>query len=195
MLKSKIQNIKRQGNIDNEAINNLTSTLSEILLKLEKLAFTKFEKLTKTILDEWTRDKGLKWNVAHRGLSDGSGYLQIRLVEEWGSAHMEWEPISVCDMLFGKKYQFALHLEGHRDLRKSWVEELKTYKDLPKDGHISTSSRLFKWTINTEKPFCQMGESELKEALTKYYIIDADRLFLMLIDRLSEYNKNENKIQ
>ena len=196
-LRHEIQKFRKKSkyDIDNEAFRTISSALSEVLLKLEKFAFDKFEEVTKTILDEWAQDKGLKWKVAHRGVGGDSGYLQIRLVDEWGSAHMEWEPIGVVDMLFAKEYQFALHLEGHRDLRKSWVEELKTYKDLPKDGHISTSSRLFKWTINTEKPFCQMGESELKEALTKYYITDANRLFLMLIDRLSEYNKNENKIQ
>lgn len=198
-LRNEIQNIrtKRKCNMDNEVLRNISSALSEVLLKLEKLAFDKFEEQTKLILDEWTRDMGIKWKVAHRGLrdKDGSGYLQIRLVDEWGSAHMEWEPVGVVDMLFRTEYKFALHLEGHRYLRKSWIEKLKTYKDLPKDGQISTSSRLFKWTINTEKPFGQMGESELKEALTKYYITDAGTLFLMLIDRLSEYNRNENKIQ
>ena len=100
---------------------------------------------------------------------------------------MEWEPIGVVDMLFKKEYQFALHLEGHRGLRKRWVEELKTYKDLPKDGHISTSSRLFKWTIKTEKSFGRMNEEELEIALKRYYLDDAKQMFLMLINKLNEY--------
>ena len=191
-LRVEIQNLKRKSRVDedNDAINNISSALSEVLLKLEKLAFDKFEELTKIILDEWTEKEGLKWQVAHRGLRDGSGYLQLRLVDEWGSAHMEWEPIGVCDMLFGRKYQFALHLEGHRHLRKDWVDELKkNMSSLPTKGEIGASSRLFKWTVTTDKPFCEMDEAELKQTLTKLYTEDSSFLFSMLIRRLNDYTK------
>lgn len=190
-LRKEIQNIrkKRKSNIDNDAIRTISSALSEVLLKLERLAFDKFEEVTKTILDKWTQDKGLEWKVAHRGVGDGSGYLQMRLVDEWGSAHMEWEPIGIVDMLFRTEYKFALHLEGHSELRESWAGDLKKCKDLPKNGKISTSSRLFKWTINTKKSFGKMDESELKEALKKYYLDDAKPMLSILVSRLNEYTK------
>lgn len=189
-LRHEIQKFRKKSkyDIDNEAIRTISSALSEVLLKLEKLAFDKFEEISKTILDEWTQDKGLKWKVAHRGVGDGSGYLQIRLVDEWGSAHMEWEPIGIVDMLFRTEYKFALHLEGHSELRESWVDDLKKCKDLPKNGKISTSSRLLKWTITTDKSFCQMNEEELKIALKRYYLHDAKHMFLMLINKLNEYS-------
>lgn len=189
-LRAEIQNLKRKrhGDANNDAINNISSALSEVLLKLEKRTFNKFEEFTKIILDEWTKKEGLKWQVAHRGLSDGSGYLQLRLVDEWGSAHMEWEPIGVCDMLFGNKYQFALHLEGHRHLRKVWADELKkNTSSLPKKGEIGESSRLFKWTVTTDKPFGKMKESELKETLMELYTKESKLLFSMLILHLNEY--------
>ena len=190
-LRRKIQHLRRKGNSEtkDEVVNNVSSALSEVLSTLEKYAFGRFEKYTKSILDEWTKDKELKWIVAHRGLrDDGKGYLQIRLVDNWGTAHMELDPISVSDMLFGNQYNIALHLEGHKGLRNSWIEEINGNKSLlPMNGQISSSSRLFKWTINTNKPFGKMEEHELIEILTKLYTKESKLLFSMLIQRFDEY--------
>ena len=55
------------------------------------------------------------------------------------------------------------------------------------NGQISSSSRLFKWTINTNKPFGKMEEHELIEILTKLYTKESKLLFSMLIQRFDEY--------
>lgn len=191
-LRKEIQNNRKLNSLDQESLNSINIILSDILRDLEELAFGRFESLTKEILDEWTKDQGLKWMIAHRGLrDDGKGYLQIRLVNDWRSAHMEWDPISVFDMLFGNQYHIALHLEGHKELRKVWSDELKKNKKLlPKNGKIATSSRLFKWSIMTDMPFSIMEDSELKETLKRLYTEECNFMFLILIQRLSEYKNN-----
>ena len=201
-LRRKIQDIRRKGNdeINNEALNNVSSALSEVLLKLEKHAFDQFEKQTKAILDDWTKDKDLKWVVARRGLrDDGKGYLQIRLVKDWGTVHMEWIPIGVADMLcFNKqstpesyKYYLELHIEGStNELKQTIVNELK--RVLPPVGFLGKRSRIYKLEVVTDQPFAQMSEQKLRATLHKCYTENAAYMFNLLVDYRDKYKKYQH---
>ena len=77
---------KKTQQADYESLNRINVILSEVLRELEDLAFAEFERQTKVILDEWTKDKNLNWKVAHRGVREGQqGYLQVRLVDDWAT--------------------------------------------------------------------------------------------------------------
>ena len=198
-LRKEIQDYRKTKKrlIDQESLNSINVILSDILRDLEDLAFDEFERQTKIILDEWSKDKGLDWKVAHRGVRDGSkGYLQIRLVEDWGTVHMEWIPIGVADMLCSDKqtgyesykYYLELHIEGNaKELKQSIVNELKD--TAPTIGLLRSRSRICRLEVVKAKPFAQMSEQELRDSLHKCYIKDAACLFNLVADYGDKYKK------
>ena len=97
----------------------ILDVLSSIFERITVLAFDKFERISIEILNKHWAEK-LKeigvttWQASHHNILT-SGYLQLRLVKERNSAHIEWIPISIHSMLFENNYTITLHCEGNRN--------------------------------------------------------------------------------
>lgn len=202
-LRSEIRNMRKQACCDvsidsDEAINTLYSVVSAILKRIESLAFDKFEEVSVAVLNKYW-DKKLKeldkqgkviWRAAHRG-----NYLQLRLVDEWNTVHLEWHPIEVKDMLFSNKYRIVFHVENgvkeRESLKKKLKEKLKddlVTKLKDKQQNIKNGKAVI-WEYNKEieKPFAQMTEGELEKSLTELYDKEMKSVFKLLVDNYKDY--------
>jgi hypothetical protein len=122
-----------------------------------------------------------------------SGYLQLRLVKERNSAHIEWIPISVSSMLFENNYTITLHCEGNRNqqLQQNWKEKLKS--NLPAKGKIERRGCSLK--IESSKPLAKMSESELEAFLTKLYNETFKHPISLLVRDLERYNSKGSGVE
>ena len=144
-----------------------------MIKKIEQLAFGVFEESTATLLNEhWKRELkkhgGVRWTVAHRGVGGDNGFLQVRLGNEWGSAHWEWIPVSTAKMFTDKEYTLELHVEGNVALANEWRSHLQNNAILlPKDAALGKdcTKTVLRYEIKTAKPIAKMKETELKELL------------------------------
>ena len=171
----KLIDLRNNDDANNEEVSFdatiLDSVLSSIFKRITTLAFDDFERISIEILNkQWEKELkkiGAIWQVSHHNIL-ANGYLQIRLVNERGSAHIEWIPISVRSMLFENNYTIALHCEGNRnkELLQEWKEKLTT-KKLPANGKIVKRGCSLK--VESDISLAKMPESELKEFLTKLY--------------------------
>jgi hypothetical protein len=163
---------------DMHVVDNLYAIVRKVILKLEQLAFGVFEESTATLLNEhWKRELkkhgGVRWTVAHRGVGGDNGFLQVRLGNEWESAHWEWMPVSTAKMFTDTEYTLELHVERNVALANKWREHLRSNAlmlpqsaDLGKDG----TKTVLRYRIETPKPIAQMKEAELKELLENIYL-------------------------
>ena len=129
--------------------------------------------------------KDMSWTVAHRGISCNGinsdekdrGYVQMRLEDDWGTIHMEWENIGTISMLYRNQYSLALHFEGayHNALLR---EQLKP-SILP--NGVVECRRGFRYNIKSECPLAKMCDDKLREYLKKIYTEDLDKLFELLV--------------
>lgn len=175
----------------------LDGVLSSIFERITVLAFDKFERISIEILNKhWAEElkqKGITtWQASHHNILT-SGYLQLRLVKERNSAHIEWIPISVSSMLFENNYTITLHCEGNRNqqLQQNWKEKLKS--NLPAKGKIERRGCSLK--IESSKPLAKMSESELEAFLTKLYNETFKHPISLLVRDLERYNSKGSGVE
>ena len=181
---------------DMHVVDNLYAIVRKVIQKLEQLAFGVFEESTATLLNEhWKRELkkhgGVRWTVAHRGVGGDNGFLQVRLGNEWESAHWEWIPVSTAKMFTDTEYTLELHVERNVALANKWREHLRSnavmlpqWADLGKDG----TKTVLCYRIETPKPIAQMKEAELKELLESIYLKKLNYLCRMLVNEFGAYN-------
>ena len=171
----------------------LDGVLSSIFERITVLAFDKFERISIEILNKhWAEELKEKsittWQASHHNIlgDNGDGYLQLRLVKERNSAHIEWIPISVSSMLFETNYTITLHCEGnsHKELLNKWIGELEPKR--PANGKIVRRGCSLK--IESSKPLAKMSESELEAFLTKLYNETFKHPTSLLVRDLERYN-------
>lgn len=167
----------------------LDGVLSSIFERITVLAFDKFERISIEILNKhWAeelKEMGVTtWQASHHNILT-SGYLQLRLVKERNSAHIEWIPISIHSMLFETNYTITLHCEGnsHKELLNKWIGELEPKR--PANGKIVRRGCSLK--IESSKPLAKMSESELEVFLTKLYNETFEYPISLLVRDLEKY--------
>lgn len=181
---------------DMHVVDNLYAIVRKVIQKLEQLAFGVFEESTATLLNEHWKGElkkhgGVRWTVAHRGVGGDNGFLQVRLGNEWESAHWEWMPVSSAKMFTDTEYTLELHVERNVALANKWREHLKSNAvmlprsaDLGKDG----TKTVLCYRIKTPKPIAQMKEAKLKELLESIYLKELNYLCRMLVNEFAAYN-------
>lgn len=175
----------------------LDGVLSSIFERITVLAFDKFERISIEILNKhWAeelKEMGITtWQASHHNILT-SGYLQLRLVKERNSAHIEWIPISIHSMLFENNYTIALHCEGnsHKELLNKWKGELEPKR--PANGKIE--KRGYSLKIESSKPLAKMSESELEAFLTKLYNETFKHPISLLVHDLERYNSKGSVVE
>lgn len=175
----------------------LDGVLSSIFERITVLAFDKFERISIEILNKhWAEElkqKGITtWQASHHNILT-SGYLQLRLVKERNSAHIEWIPISIHSMLFENNYTITLHCEGnsHKELLNKWKGELEPKR--PANGKIE--KRGYSLKIEGSKPLAKMSESELEAFLTKLYNETFEYPISLLVRDLERYNSKGSGVE
>lgn len=175
----------------------ILDVLSSIFERITVLAFDKFERISIEILNKhWAeelKEMGITtWQASHHNILT-SGYLQLRLVKERNSAHIEWIPISIHSMLFETNYTIVLHCEGnsHKDLLNKWKGELEPKR--PAKGNIER--RGYSLKIESSKPLAKMSESELEAFLTKLYNETFKHPISLLVRDLERYNSKGSGVE
>jgi hypothetical protein len=176
------------------AVENLYEVSRRLIQKIEQLAFGKFEECTIELLNEhWKKELkkrgGLQWTVGHRGVN-GKGYLQVRLGNEWGTAHWEWIPINTSKMWTDTEYTLELHVEGNVALANEWRNHLQNNAILlPRDAVLEKdcTKTVLRYKVKTAKPIAQMKETELKELLKSIYLEKLNYCCRMLVNEFGVY--------
>ena len=193
-----LRNNLRNAQDDEEAaatdIEKLYDVVCRSVRTVEGTAFNRFETMSADILNEqWKRElrrDKLSWIVRHRGLAGNKGFVQIALTDEWGSAHMEWCEINAAAMFCKTQYTIELHVECNKPLAKKWHEDLKNNTLLlpaNREKVNNGTSRVFRYIVNTPKPFAAMGETMLRDFLQKLYCQQLNYLFRTLINHYKDY--------
>ena len=180
---------------DMHVVDNLYAIVRKVIQKLEQLAFGVFEESTATLLNEhWKRELkkhgGVRWTVAHRGVGGDKGFLQVRLGNEWGTAHWEWIPVNTSKMWTDTEYTLELHVEGNVALANEWRNHLQNNAILlPKDATLGKecSKTVLRYKIITAKPIAKMKETELKELLKSIYLEKLYYCCRMLVNEFDVY--------
>lgn len=177
------------------AVENLYEVCRRLIKKIEQLAFGKFEECTIELLNEvWKKELkkrgGVQWTVGHRGVGGDNGFLQVRLGNEWESAHWEWIPVSTAKMFTDTEYALELHVEGNVALANEWRNHLQNNAILlPKDAALGKecTKTVLRYKVKTAKPIAKMKETELKELLNSIYLEKLNYCCRMLINEFGVY--------
>lgn len=133
----------------------------------------------------------LRDEAKHRGLRSDKGFVQIGLSAEWGTAHLEWIPISAKRMCLGNEYQLELHVENNKALADKWREELNSNPILLPANKCEKvkagTSRLLRYKRQTSKPIAKMSKKELTEFLTGVYTKELNYCCRMLVEHFHDY--------
>ena len=188
---------------DMHVVDNLYAIVRKVIRKLEQLAFGVFEESTATLLNEHWKGElkkhgGVWWTVAHRGVGGDNGFLQVRLGNEWESAHWEWMPVSTAKMFTDTEYTLELHVERNVALANKWREHLRSnavmlpqWADLGKDG----TRTVLRYRIETPKPIAQMKEKELTVLLESIYLKKLNYLCRMLVNEFGAQKLKPNVVR
>ena len=176
------------------AVENLYEVCRRLIQKIEQMAFGKFEECTIELLNEqWEKELkkrgGVQWTVGHRGVN-GKGYLQVRLGNEWGTAHWEWIPINTSKMWTDTEYTLEFHVEGNVALANEWRSHLQNNAILlPKDAALGKdcTKTVLRYKVKTTKPIAQLKETELKEFLNSIYLEKLNYCCRMLVNEFGVY--------
>jgi hypothetical protein len=176
------------------AVEKLYGVSRRLIQKIEQLTFGKFEECTLELLnEEWKKELkkcgGIQWTVGHRGVN-AKGYLQVRLGNEWGTAHWEWIPINTSKMWTDTEYTLELHVEGNVALANEWRNHLQNNAVLlPKDAALGKecTKTVLRYKIKTDKPIAKMKETELKELLKSIYLKKLNYCCRMLVNEFGVY--------
>lgn len=200
-FRNSVQEIRKEIAIEDEqdiiAVNNLYGVIRGLIHDVEQMSFAEFERCSIEILNNWWKKelktlKGVQWIAKHRGLRSGDkGYVQIGLSTEWGTAHLEWIPVSAKSMCLGKEYYLELHVENDKDLAEKWRDELNSHSIfLPENcdkGKVG-SSKLLRYKCQTLKPIAKMSQKDLTALLTKVYTQDLNFCCRMLVEQYEKYH-------
>lgn len=179
------------------AVENLYAVIRDLIHDIEQQVFGEFERLSTDILNEqWKKElkklKDAKWIAKHRGLHSDKGFVQIGLSTEWGTAHLEWIPISAKRMCLGNEYQLELHVENNKVLADKWREELNRNAILLPENKLekvkAATSRLLRYKCQTSKPIAKMSKKKLTEFLTGVYTQELNYCCRMLVEHFHDYN-------
>ena len=179
------------------AVENLYGVIRDLIHDIEQQVFGEFERLSAEILNEqWKKElkklKDAKWIAKHRGLHSDKGFVQIGLSTEWGTAHLEWIPISAKRMCLGNEYQLELHVENNKVLADKWREELNRNAILLPENKLekvkAATSRLLRYKCQTSKPIAKMSKKKLTEFLTGVYTQELNYCCRMLVEHFHDYN-------
>lgn len=133
---------------------------------------------------------------------NNDGFIQLRLTDEMGTAHMEWVGMSTSNMLCGNQgttYTIKCHVERNKDFADDCrkIVNIKRPKsfELGKEVKVSRkeTSCVFSFQVQPSKPFAKMTDAKMTEYLKKLYNDDLAFLFEMLIDKYDEYKDNYNQ--
>ena len=180
---------------DMHVVDNLYAIVKKVIQKLEQLAFGKFEECTIELLNEvWKKELkkrgGVQWTVGHRGVGGDNGFLQVRLSNEWESAHWEWIRVSTAKMFTDTEYTLELHVERNVALANEWRSHLQNNAILlPKDAALGKdcTKTVLRYKIKTAKPIAKMKETELKELLKSIYLEKLNYCCRMLVNEFGVY--------
>ena len=181
---------------DIRAVENLYGVIRDLIHDIEQQVFGEFERLSAEILNEqWKKElkklKDAKWIAKHRGLRSDNGFVQIGLSSEWGTAHLEWIPISAKRMCLGNEYQVELHVENNKALADKWREELNSNAILLPANKCEKvkagTSRLLRYKCQTAKPIAKMSKKELTDFLTGVYTEELNYCCRMLVEHFHDY--------
>ena len=176
-------------------VENLYTIVKKVLKKIEQLAFGKFEECTLELLNEhWKKELkkhgGVQWTVGHRGVS-GKGFLQVRLGNEWETAHWEWMAVNTSKMLTDTEYTLELHVERNVALADEWRNHLQSNAILLPAGATlgkNGTKAVLRYKIKTGKAIAQMKETELKKLLENIYLKKLNYCCRMLVNKFGAYN-------
>ena len=194
-LRKDMANANREEN-DSRAVDHLYGVVRNLIHDIEQQAFGEFERLSAEILNEqWKKElkklKGAKWMAKHRGLRSDKGFVQVGLSAEWGTAHLEWIPISAKSMCLGNEYQLELHVENDKALAEKWREELNSNGILLPVKNFEKvkagTSRLLRYKCQTSKPIAKMSKKELTVFLTEVYTKELNYCCRMLVEHFHDY--------
>ena len=202
-FRNSVQEIRKEiPNRDEQdiiAVDDLYGIIRDLIHDVEQMAFGEFERCSTEILNNrWKKElkklKGVQWIAKHRGLRSDKGYVQIGLSTEWGTAHLEWIPISVREMCLGNEYHVELHVENDKVLADKWRDKLNSNAILPSikncnKGKVGTS-KLLRYKCQTLKPIAKMSKKDLTAFLTTVYTQDLNFCCRMLVEQYDEYKKN-----
>lgn len=193
-LRNNLRNEQNEEESDATGIETLYDAVSQSVRTIEGAAFSRFEKMSADILNEqWKRElrrDKLSWIVRHRGIAGNRGFVQITLTNEWGSAHMEWCEVSAAGMFCDTQHTIELHVECNKPLAQKWHEDLKNnipMLPINREKVINGTSRIFRYVVNTPKPFAVMGDTELHGFLQELYCHHLNFLFRTLITYYKDY--------
>ena len=193
-LRNNLRNEHNDEDADATDIETLFDVVCQSVRTIEGTAFNRFEKMSANILNEkWKRElqrNKLSWMVRHRGIAGNSGFVQITLTNEWGSAHMEWCEVNAAALLCDTQYTIELHVECNKPLAKKWHEDLKNNVPLLPSNREKVNngtSRVFRYVVNTPKPFAVMRDTELRDFLQELYCQRLNYLFKTLITHYKNY--------
>lgn len=181
---------------DTIAVCNLYGVIRDLIGDVEQKFFGEFERISTEILNNWWKRevkklKGAQWIAKHRGLRSDKGFVQIGLSTEWGTAHLEWTPISAKRMCFGNEYQLELHIENDKALADKWREELNSnaiFLPVKKCEKVKAgTSRLLRYKCQTSKPIAKMSNKELTDFLTVVYTKELNYCCRMLVEQYGKY--------
>lgn len=181
--------------MDMSVVENLYAIVKKLLKKIEQLAFGNFEEYTIELLNKhWKKGlakyNGVQWTAGHRGVS-AKGYLQVRLGNEWETAHWEWIPVNTSKMLSGKDYTLQLHIERNVELANKWRNHLQSNTILlPNDAALGKNGTkiVLSYKVKTIKPIAQMKERELEELLKTIYLKKLNYCCRMLVYEFGAYS-------
>lgn len=159
---TKLQSYKNiLGELQNIVNNSIEDLISPII--------NHFEDTTKEIIGELCPNDEYSFNKAIH-----YSFFQI-LFKKWISqVHFEWYPLDEKQLLYGKEYTFALHVENN-DIEYRFKEVINSRElgDKAKNVGLEIDKEdhrvFYKKVINTQKPIANMTHEELTDFLCETY--------------------------
>ncbi|MDY6382268.1 MAG: PD-(D/E)XK nuclease family protein [Bacteroidales bacterium] len=182
--------------------------LKRILKNIEYQVFDNFEKTSANLLNQKWKKKKVSWKVVHRGnMGNCRGFIQLRLTDDWESAHLEWCKMSTLKMLFKTEYILELHVEGkgenRNQIRTEFRKELCNVNSSSFDSSDNSpyvleerkrnapAQFIIGFNIRTKKPIKQMSQEELEDFLKDLYYNKLKRICELLVEKKNAYNNIE----
>ena len=158
-----------------DAIEALYRTNLSIIRRVENFAFDQLEKVSVDVLNNNFQNEQ-PWRAKRTiNRKTGKGYLQIRIVDEANTCHLEWIPISAESMLHEHQYTIAIHVEGNNQKMQDLKREAEQIFD-----------RLV-LVIDSTVPLATMNYAELYSFLNELYTNKIKDWVRFLIDKKDRY--------
>lgn len=181
----------------NDETEVLYRTLSSVIKRLEDIAFEQFEQLSLDVLNgeyPLPEHKDVKWRVGRKLNGHlGKGFLQLRLVDEYNTCHLEWHVISANMLLNGvkkkdNKYEYKVHIHmegGCKPELKNCLDDIDVGDK--EEGRVMRGLQM---RVTADKPLAKMDNKELHTYLSKLYGETISSWCKMVVDKYREYAPN-----